>query len=309
MSKARLFQLIDERVSGDGMVETGVNGVQLFRVTQSMRCAPAVYDPVVVALVSGTKEAILDGRSYTYDADRYMCCTMSMPVEAGTPLASPDNPLLGVYISLDTKVMTELAIEMQNAAGAIRTPRGEPSPKGMSLARWDEAFTDALLRLVQLTDRPTDAAVLGDGRLRELYYAVLNGEAGLSARRSFGVGNEIAKAIAYMSSRLDQTITIEDTAAQVGMSRAVFHRKFKDATSMSPIQFVKAMRLNGAAMKIAAGVTVSEAALGVGYASASQFGREFKRMYGQSPKQWSGTIQRPAETSSFPLADLARGRG
>ncbi len=83
----------------------------------------------------------------------------------------------------------------------------------------------------------------------------------------------------------------QEMAAQVGMSRAVLHRKFKQATTMSPIQFVKSMRLNSAAMKIAGGMTVNEAALEVGYASCSQFSREFKRLYGQSPRQWSHSRQ------------------
>ena len=141
--------------------------------------------------------------------------------------------------------------------------------------------------LLQVAQSPADAAILGEGRLRELYYAVLKGEAGESARRAFGVGNEIARTIDYLSSRLDEPVSIEDMAGRVGMSRAVFHRKFKQATTMSPIQFVKSMRLNTAAMQIANGKTVSEAAMAVGYVSSSQFSREFKRLYGQSPKQWS----------------------
>ena len=145
-----------------------------------------------------------------------------------------------------------------------------------------------------LGDSPTDTAVLGDGRLRELYYAVLKGPAGRAARRAFGVGNEIARSIDFLSSRLDKTVTIEEMATQVGMSRAVFHRKFKQATTMSPIQFVKSMRLNAAAMKIAGGMKVNEAAMEVGYESSSQFSREFKRMYGQSPRQWSHSKQLPA---------------
>jgi AraC-like DNA-binding protein len=276
------------------MVETGVKGVQLFRVTEPLRCAPAVYEPTVVAIVNGTKEAILDGKRYVYDSSQYMCCALSMPVEAGTPDASPENPLLGVMISLDTRVMTELAIEMENAAGAIRMPRGGPLPPGFALARWDAAFTDALLRLLQLGDSPADTAILGNGRLRELYYAVLKGDAGDSARRAFGVGNEIARAIDYVTDRLDATVTIEELAVRAGMSRAVFHRKFKQATTMSPIQFVKSMRLNSAAMKIVGGMTVNEAAVDVGYVSSSQFSREFKRMYGQSPRQWSHSRQIPA---------------
>lgn len=289
MSKQQIKQIIDNRITEDGMVETGVKGVQLFRVTEQIRCAPAVYEPTVVAIVNGAKEAILDGRRYVYDTSQYMCCPLSMPVEAGTPLASRDNPLLGVLISLDTRVMTQLAIEMENAAGAIRKPKSGPLPQGFALSRWDSAFTDALLRLLQLGDSPADTAVLGDGRLRELYYAILKGEAGDSAMRAFGVGNEIARAIEYLSSRLDKAVTIEDMAAQVGMSRAVFHRKFKQATTRSPIQFIKCMRLNTAAMKIAAGKNVNEAAMEVGYVSSSQFSREFKRLYGQSPRNWSNT--------------------
>jgi len=97
-----------------------------------------------------------------------------------------------------------------------------------------------------------------------------------------------------LSSRLGEAVTIEDMAAQVGMSRAVLHRKFKQATTMSPIQFVKSMKLNSAAMKIVGGMNVNEAAMDVGYVSSSQFSREFKRMYGQSPRQWSHSRQIPA---------------
>jgi AraC-like DNA-binding protein/uncharacterized Zn-binding protein involved in type VI secretion len=291
MSKQQIKQLVENRINKDGMVETGITGVQLFRVTDPLPCAPAVYEPIVVAIVNGAKEAILDGKRYVYDGSQYMCCAMSMPVEAGAPTASPDNPLLGVYISLDTRLMTELALEMESASGAIQRPRNNALPQGLALAHWDNAFTEALLRLLQLGDSPADTAVLGDGRLRELYYAILKGEAGNAARRAFGVGNEIARAIEYLSARLDKAVTIEDMAAQVGMSRAVLHRKFKLATRMSPIQFVKSMRLNNAAMKIAGGMNVSEAAMEVGYVSSSQFSREFKRMYGQSPRQWSHSRQ------------------
>lgn len=298
MSKSRIKALIESRVSSDGMTETGIKGVKLFRVTTPVNCAPAVYEPTVIAIVSGAKEAILDGNRYAYDSNQYMCCSMSMPVEAGTPEASPENPLLGVYISLDTKVMTELAIESESALGAIRKPQGRSLPPGLALSQWDDGFTDSLHRLLMLGDNKADTSILGDGRLRELYYAVLKGEAGESARRAFGVGNEIARSIEYLSSRLDETVTIDDMAAQVGMSRAVLHRKFKQATSMSPIQFVKSMRLNSAAMKIASGMNVSTAAMEVGYVSSSQFSREFKRMYGQSPKQWSHTKVIPEALAS-----------
>lgn len=294
MYKEQIKHLIESAVSQDGMIQSGVKGVQLFRVSTPLACAPAVYEPSVIAIVNGAKEAILDGKHYVYDASQYMCCPISMPVEAGTPHASADNPLLGVIISLNTKVMTELAIEIESTKAAIKKPLGTSLPQGLNLANWDDAFSQALLRLLQLGHSPVETAILGEGRLREVYYAVLNGEAGESVRRAFGVGNEIARAIEYVSDRLAEPVTIEDMAEYVGMSRAVFHRKFKQATTMSPIQFVKSMRLNSAAMKIAEGMNVNAAAFEVGYLSSSQFSREFKRNYGQSPRQWSYAIPREA---------------
>lgn len=287
-------QLLERLIPNPGMFETGIKGVQLFHVIDSIRCAPAIYGPSIIVIVNGEKEAILDGDHYVYDHNKYMCCPITMPVEAGTSKASKTNPLLGVLISLDSKMLTELSIEVEAESSGSRKPHAPPVAPNLTLANWDEPFTEALYRLLQLTDNASDMAVLGHGRLRELYYAILKGEAGHAIRSAYGVGNQIARTIEFLSTRLDEQITIDDMAEKAGMSRAVFHRKFKQTTTMSPIQFVKSMRLNSAAMKIAGGMTVNEAALDVGYVSASQFSREFKRMYGQSPRQWSHSSQIPA---------------
>lgn len=291
MDKHHIKHMIQSRITQDGLMETGVAGVRLFRATTAVPCAPAVYEPCVIAIVSGVKEAVLDGERFVYDNSKYMCCPTSMPVKAGTPTAAPDNPLFGVIISLDQRVMNELTLEMENARGANRADLGDA--QGIRLAAWDDGFTDALSRLLKLGGNETDTAILGAARLRELYYAILKGEAGYFARRAFGAGNAIARSIAHVSSNLDAAVSIDDMAARAHMSRAVFHRKFKQATTMSPIQFVKSMRLNTAAMKIAGGITVNEAAQDVGYVSPSQFSREFKRMYGQSPRQWSDAQKIP----------------
>ncbi|MEP0521924.1 MAG: AraC family transcriptional regulator [Hyphomicrobiales bacterium] len=287
MSKEQIKHIIERETKQDGLTETGITGVRLFRATQAIPCVPAVYESSVVAILSGAKEAILDGARYVYDDSQYLVCPIPMPVKAGTPAASFDNPLYGVFISLDSRVMTELTMEMENNGNAASVHRGDLRAQGIKFANWSTLFTDALLRLLQLGANQTDMAILGDARLRELYYAILKGEAGMFARQAFGAGNAIARSIAHVSSHLSAPISIENMANRAGMSRAVFHRKFKQMTTMTPIQFVKSMRLNNAAMQIAGGTAINQAALDVGYASPSQFSREFKRMYGQSPKQWS----------------------
>ena len=80
MGKQRIRQIIDERLGEEGLLESGIRGVQLFRVTEPVRCAPAVYEPSVIAIVGGAKEAIWDGTSHVYDSSRYLVCSMSMPV-------------------------------------------------------------------------------------------------------------------------------------------------------------------------------------------------------------------------------------
>lgn len=286
MSKEQIKNLIERRLPEAGLVDTALKGVQLFRVTEAMPCVPAVYEPTVVAILSGSKEAVLDGEHHVYGSDKYLLCPMTLPVEAGAPRASKADPLLGLVITLDPRMMRELTMEIETAAGGNRQSR-DGAPSALALASWDTGFTQALFRLLELLDNPVELEVLGSGRLRELCYAVLMGEAGSAAKRAFGVGNKIARTIDYLANHLNEQVTIDDMADNVGMSRAVFHRRFKEATTMSPIQFVKSMRLNNAAMKIAEGKTVSEAAWEVGYQSASQFSREFKRIYGQSPRQWN----------------------
>lgn len=298
MSKDQIKQLIAGRTTRDGLTETGIKGVRLFRATQAIPCVPAVYEPCIVAIVSGEKEAVLDGRRYEYDDSQYLCCPMSMPVKAGTPAASRENPLYGVMISLDQRVMAEIAMEMESAEGVMPAARGALREPGIRLARWDADFIEALLRLLQLGNSRTDTAVLAEARLREVLYAILKGEAGVFARHAFGAGNAIARSIAHVASNLDAPISIDDMASRAGMSRAVFHRRFKPVTTMAPIQFVKSMRLNHAAMKIAGGMKVNEAAMDVGYTSPSQFSREFKRMYGQSPKQWGVAQHVPMTVSA-----------
>jgi AraC-like DNA-binding protein len=284
--KQNLKDWVANRLTTDGMIESRINGVHLFKVTNAIPCAPAIYDPALIVILNGKKEAILEGDRYVYDSKQYMCCVASLPVEAGTPEASVDDPLIGVYVSLDTKVMKELTIEMEETKGCESGFQSSINPQSLMLSDWDEEFTDALYRLVTISDNVTDSVVLGEGRLRELYYAVLKGDCGPSVRKAFSVGNGIARAIEHLSMNLEKNVSIDELASLVGMSRAVLHRKFKQATNMSPIQFMKSMRLNSAAMKIATGTNVSEAAMEVGYVSSSQFSREFKRLYGQSPKQW-----------------------
>jgi AraC-like DNA-binding protein len=86
--------------------------------------------------------------------------------------------------------------------------------------------------------------------------------------------------------RYNQALSIEELARVAGMSVTSFHRHFRAATLMSPLQYVKQIRLQEARARLLAGTEdVATIGMAVGYDSASQFSREYKRAYGSPPGQ------------------------
>lgn len=165
-------------------------------------------------------------------------------------------------------------------------------PSGLGVARWGSALADALERMLGLLGQPEAVRVLGPGRVREVLYAAIQGKAGAFIRGHLGGGQEVARVVGYVREHLHEPLSVEDLARRAGMSRSAFDRRFKEATTYAPLQFIKAMRLNNAALRLRQGATVSEAAYAVGYASASQFSREFRRQFGAPPRAWGRAHER-----------------
>ena len=273
------------RLAEEGLTETQFEGLRLFRLSQPIQPTHGTFEPSICGVVQGKKRVHLGGASYDYDATHYLCCTMPIPAEGEVVDASPECPVLGFALTIDTAIMTETVVEMETQA-TIQSPT-EVVP-GLSVAAWDPEVIVAMQRVMELVDDPLAARVLGRGRMKELMFALLKGDAGPSIRQALGASRDVSRAVSYLKENLTESISIDDLAKRAGMSRAVFHRKFKLATSYSPIQFIKAVRLNQAAMLIAAGSSVTDAAYQVGYASQSQFSREFRRQYGRAPSRWGG---------------------
>ena len=275
----------------DGVIDTGLDGVQLYRVSKSIERLPAVYTPRLCVNVSGSKRVFVNGKIRIYDDNHFICCTMPMPVDADVPKASERNPLLGVSVEFNERLMTESVIAMSSADFEFRNESVQQD-NGLIVGKQNEFLSHALFRMLKLIEDPVALNVLGNGRLREVYFEILRSEAGPLIRRRFSEGDEIASTIRFLKENLQEAFSIDQLARRAGMSRAVFHRKFKHITTLSPVQFIKSLRLNTAATHILSGLRVNETAQMVGYASASQFSREFKRQFGKSPRDWELEIGR-----------------
>lgn len=289
MSHTALRDLVERHTGADGATDTPIEGLQLFRVSHPFERMPTVYTPSICCIVQGSKRVFLGGATHVYDTQHYLCVTMPLPMEAEVPKATPDDPLLGLLLSLETRSMAETMVEYEAIVGPSRRSATLELAPGLAVASMDAPFITALERLLGLFDDPIKLRMLGSGRLRELLFSIIDGEAGPLIRRTFGGSHDISRALTYLRENIAEPLSVEDLAAKAGMSRTVFHRQFKAATTYSPLQFIKALRLSDAAMLMTQGANVSQAADRVGYTSASQFSREFRRHFGKSPRQWGKT--------------------
>lgn len=287
MLRQNIRDLILRHTPSHGLADAPIEGLQLIRVTEPVPIVPTTYPASVCVLVEGEKRVYLGGEAKNYGNGSFLCCTMPLPVEAEVPQASPSQPVLGLLLSLETPAMRETLVAAEASARLDPDDDEWGATPGLIVSPWDEPFIDAVWRLLQLLDDPGARQVLVASRLRELHFALLRSEAGGAIRRTFGRSRDLGRALAHLHEHISEPVSIDDLARAAGVSRAVLHRRFKAQTALSPIQFMKAIRLNSAAALIAGGMNVAEAADQVGYGSPSQFSREFSRQYGMPPRQWA----------------------
>ena len=88
----------------------------------------------------------------------------------------------------------------------------------------------------------------------------------------------------YVQASLDQPITLENLAAVACLSPFHFCRAFKQATGVSPYQYVLGQRVERARHLLLQGHhSVAQVARAVGYHSAGHFARLFERQTGVLP--------------------------
>ena len=185
-------------------------------------------------------------------------------------------------------------------------------PQGIGPAVLDEDMADATVRLLKCLQSETEARVLGPGLVREILYRALCGsQAPVLWGLAMHNGNfaRIACALKTIHSDYAEKINIERLARQVEMSISAFHRVFKEVTSDSPMQYLKKVRLNKAReLILQKEMKAYIAADRVGYESPTQFSREFKRYFGQSPADMIRVFRKDHSLAFDKPVSLSRGK-
>ena len=256
--------------------------VQLLYADSLCGRTPVMYRPGIVILFQGKKVGYIGSTTFNYDASKYLMLTVPLPFECET-FATPEQPLAGIMLHVDIPKLQDLLIELNND-DSFQT---RPLNQGIHSAFLSGELLCATERLLDVMQKNRDARVLGPQIVREILYYVLTGPCGgalLSLVSRHTQFSQIARALRRIETSFTDNLSVELLAAEVNMSVSAFHHNFKAVTSTSPLQYLKSYRLHQArTMMLQEGLKASTAAMRVGYESASQFSREFKRYFGVTP--------------------------
>lgn len=256
-------------------------------LTLARRAAPSgpfhgVYKPSLCVVLRGAKVSRLGSHSFRYDAGKCLITSLDVPIRAEIVEASTAAPYLAFALNLDTSLVAEMLLGGQ--LGGAEDSRTAPA---LAVHRLDAALFDPLERMLALAETPADIPVLAPMVHREIVWRLLNGPQGATLRQLGLAGNHlsrISRAIGWIRENFAQTLSVPHLANLAGMSSATFHRHFKAATGMTPVQFQKSLRLQEARrLLLAEGRDVARIGFAIGYDSPSQFSREYRRMFGAPP--------------------------
>ena len=279
---ARMVQLMERLAPVEGYNLSALDDIRFLRSNRPLARTPVLYDPGIVILCQGRKRGYLGDDLYVYDAQHYLVVSVPVPFTMETD-ASEAQPMLAVYMRLNMQLASELMLQVDEALGPSTAP-----PKGMYASPMDDLLRSSTLRFLEAMSCPAEAHILGPALVREIYYRILAGEQGGSMRAALnrhGHFGKVTRAIRKIHSCYPQRLSVESLALEASMSVPNFHRHFRNVTDSSPLQYLKSTRLHQARLLMLRNtMSASAAAFSVGYESASQFSREFKRFFGRTPQ-------------------------
>ncbi len=280
---ATLAKLIGALVPYDGTVELRVPGVRAGRASRPNQ-EPMHYlqRPSLCLVAQGAKTVTIGGDTWGYEAGQIAVYSIDVPMAGSVTRASFAEPYLLLVIDLDAERIAELAPRV--------FPHGLPRPRdARSLYVGDAGahIIDAATRLLELMAQPVDAELLAPLVRDEILLRLLRSPLG-SRVAQIGQGGSsvqrIASAVSWLRAHFDQPAIIEELAKLVNMSVTSFHRQFKAVTGMSSLQYQKTLRLQEARrLMLTTMMDAGTAGRRVGYASPSQFSREYGRFFGNAP--------------------------
>jgi AraC-like DNA-binding protein len=267
---------------------TAVEGVLLSTAGRPGEPQASTTGTVLAMIARGRKRLALGDTVHEYGPGQYLVASVDLPITGHYTHATEAEPALGFGLILRPPAIAALLLDAEAAAPASRRRRPEPTAPGLGVADAPAELVDAVVRMVRLLDAPEeDRAVLAPMIEREILWRLLCGPLGATMRQAGTADSslgQVSRAVRQITEHYDRPFRVEELARSCGMSTSAFHRSFRAVTALGPVQFQKQIRLQRARLLLLTGVDdVSSVGYRVGYDSASQFSREYRRQFGLPP--------------------------
>jgi len=280
--KAELAAKVAGLIGSAEKLATAIPRLTLARRTALTAACPATYEPSVIVIPQGRKQVQIGSDTLTYDSSRYLLTSVDLPTVTRVVEASEDAPCLAVALKLEISIVREFL-----AREEFHMLDMPPDSPAMSTGPVTAEFLSAWCRLLDLLSNPEDIPFLSGFIEREIMYRILRGPEGARLRAVATLGDQshrTAKAIAWIRANYAKPLGVEELAQVAGMAASTLHYHFRALTAMSPLQYQKQIRLQAARVRMLANdVDAATVAFEVGYESASQFNREYSRLFGHPP--------------------------
>ncbi len=292
MSSLAELQALIARHAREGQPDTALAGVRATISLQPTQPVHHVTRPGFAIVAQGAKETIVGDRLFEYGEGDFIVTSVDLPICARIVRASADRPYLACGLTLEPAAIAALLLETAGSDDEAT------APCGYGVRRAPAELVDCGVRLLRLLDQPRDAPVLRPLVEREILWRLLTGEQGGRVRQ-IGLADsrlaQVSHAIRHIRERYAQALSVDELAALAAMSVSSFHRHFRAVTAMTPIQFQKQIRLQEARARLLAEADdVAAVGFAVGYESASQFSREYSRMFGAPPGRDAARLRQVA---------------
>ncbi|WSH69765.1 AraC family transcriptional regulator (plasmid) [Rhizobium ruizarguesonis] len=268
---------------------TAIDGLALLRSFSERHPNHLIHRPALCIVVQGAKWTTFGERRLHYRTSQAMVVSVEMPGASQVVHGAPDAPYLSAVIELDQATLREVYESME----APPTPASDEHAAAFVM-ELNEAILGCAARAVSLLGEPQAIPLLYPGVKRELCYRLLAGpHGGVFARMVVGAerNRRLVEAIHALRGNFDKQVRVDDLAALAGLSPTAFHRQFKAMTAMTPVQFQKQIRLMEARrLMLSREMSAETVAFEVGYASPSQFSREYARLFGAPPRRDIGKL-------------------
>jgi AraC-like DNA-binding protein len=300
--RSELARKIAARMGSAENRATEIPGVTLHRRTAPTAPCSATYEPGVTVIAQGRKRVDLGRTTFIYGESRYLLTSVDLPIVSQIIEASEEVPCLAMSLKLEMPVIRELL--SREEIQASDAPSDSPA---MATGEATVEFLAACCRLMDLLDAPQDIPFLSGLIQREIIYRILRGPEGARLRAIATLGDQshrTAKAIAWIKANYAKPLRVDDLAQIAGMGPSTLHHHFRALTAMSPLQYQKQLRLQAARGRMLIdGLDAASAAFEVGYESASQFNREYSRLFGQPPMRDIRNLRSPSAPQLEPVSN------